>query len=170
MNRMSSGSGERRPCLPGWEQRPTDGLPRNLVAKAHGVSAWQYGPTCVLSALVDAELPDKSGTGPTWHISVSRMGKRPKDHDLRRALRAFQMQEAEEDNHHPGNARHFFLSVDPAHRTDCECKETEDRLTEPDGYRWQNPKPGHGECRGCELAQVTGRPCPIHGAEPEVRP
>lgn len=119
----------------------------------------------VISSLIKAELPDRSGIGLQWLVSVSRAaGRRPAPVDLRRALRAFGMQDAEEDNHHPGNARHFFLVVDPAHRVTCECKVDEETVVEPDGYRWQNSREP-GACRGCELTAITGRPCPIHAAE-----
>ena len=37
-------------------------------------------------ALELAELPDRSGTGPQWHVSVSRLGKRPRPADVRAAL------------------------------------------------------------------------------------
>jgi hypothetical protein len=120
----------------------------------------------VISSLVDADLPDGSGVGPQWHVSVSARGKRPDDRQVRRALKAFGLVGAEEDNHHPGIARHFWRPVDPAHRVDCKCKATEEIITEADGYRWTNPKTSTTEtCRGCDIAPVTGKPCPIHGAK-----
>jgi len=153
---------ERRPSLPGWVELPLPLVPTALRASL-AVSAWKNGTTVVISSLENAELPDRSGVGPQWQISVSRMGKRPKPHDVRRALRAFGMVGAEEDNHHPGVARHFWVPVDAAHRVDCQCKEDEHMVTEPDGYQWTNPK--DGPCRGCELAELTGSPCPLHPAE-----
>ena len=79
------------------------------------------------------------------------------------------MLDAEQDNHHPGGACHFFQPVDPARRRDCECKVTEVVVTEPDGYQWTNPS--DGPCRGCELGKlIPSKPCPLHpageGAEP----
>ncbi len=72
---------------------------------------------------------------------------------------------AEEDNHEPGNARHFFVPVDKAKRGICECKTTEEVHVEPNGHTWTNPRPETGEaCRGCETAHITGNACPIHGA------
>jgi hypothetical protein len=124
---------------------------------------FRSGPISVLSSIQLAELPGGNGAvGPTWLVSVSHRGKRPKPHHVARALRAFGMTEAEEDNHHPGNSRHYFLPVDPAFRGVCECKTTEDVIVERDGYRWTNPK--NGPCRGCEGTALTGRPCPIHTA------
>lgn len=130
-------------------------------------SRWRSGPIIVISALEDAQLPGapEGTTGPQWHISISCDGKRrPKPHHIRRALRAFDMVGAEIDNHHPGLAQHFWKPLDPAYRTNCECKETEATITEPDGYTWTNPHPETGEeCRGCEYARAFGRPCSIHG-------
>lgn len=130
-------------------------------------SAWLFGHVAVISALVNAELPDGSGElGPQWHISITRKRRRPKDTDVRRALRAFGMVGAEEDNHHPGYARHFWLPVDPARRVDCECKAEETTIVEADGYRYTNPH-DPAECRGCDFQRLTGKPCPLH-AEPAV--
>ncbi len=151
------------------ERFPKDGawrpLPNAPVVVPGGnivtASGWQSGLVRVISALELAELPDRSGVGPQWHVSISRAGKRPKPTDVRRALRAFGMVGAEEDNHHPGNARHFWLVVDPAHRVDCECKEDEITIVEPDGYKWTNP-PDAAACRGCEFEQTIGTPCPLH--------
>lgn len=127
-------------------------------------SVYERGPVRVISALEVAEYPDGSGeSGPQWHVSISRGGRRPKPKEVARALRAFGLVGAEEDNHHPGNARHFWLPVDPGRRVDCECKVTEETIVEPDGYRWTNPRPGDGPCRGCEIGPLTGRPCPVHG-------
>lgn len=154
---MASPLRERRPDS-GWQEIPCpwtiEGLSR---------SAWESGPLRVLSALIEADLPDGAGVGLQWHVSISRKGRRPREKDLRRALRAFGMVEAEEDNHHPGVARHFFLPVDPMHRVDCECKRSDEQIVEPDGYRWSNSR--QGTCRGCEIAPLTGRPCSLHQQE-----
>jgi len=134
-----------------------------LQPKPISASAWQCGPICVISSLVLAEAPDGKGDAiPQWHVSIASVGRRPKPHHVRKALRAFGIEAAEEDNHEPGNARHFWLPVDPARRVDCECKTTETVITDPDGYRWSNPV--DGPCRGCEMAPITRRPCPLHGA------
>jgi hypothetical protein len=134
-------------------------------AHAH-VFEHRHDGTRVLSALELAEAPDGScETIPQWHISISQQGHRPDADVVDRALRAFDMVGADEDNHHPGIARHFWLPVDPARRVECECKTTEDTVVDRDGYAWTNPKPETGEaCRGCEIAPITKKPCPIHGA------
>lgn len=156
---------EKLPALPGWTE--VDGAERMLRPGCWAVSAWQNGSTCVVSALEIAEYPDGKGVGPQWHVSVSRAGPvkngRPHTHDMRRARRAFGMQRAEEDNHHPGIANHLWLPVDPAHRVDCQCKEDEAIVVEADGYTWTNPR--DGACRGCEFAGLVGRPCQLHAAE-----
>jgi hypothetical protein len=150
---------ERRPrtneWLPARDNRPR--CPGVLAT-----SAWACGPIYVLSELIEADLPDGSGVGPQWLVSISMRSKRPKRHHVRKALRAFGMTDAEEDNHHPGNARHFFMPVDPAHRVDCECKTDESVITDPDGYKWSNDVED-GKCRGCEFERLSGKPCPLHG-------
>lgn len=145
---------ERRPG-PDWLEVP---YPPQARAPGHiAGSAWVFGHVCVISALTNAELPDGSGElGPQWHISITRKRKRPKETDVRRALRAFRLVGAEEDNHHPGNARHFWLPV-----VDCECKAEEATIVEPDGYTYTNPH-DPAECRGCDLERLIGRPCPLH--------
>lgn len=125
-------------------------------------SAWVSGPVFVISTLIECDLPDGAGVGLTWHLSLTRKGKRARPTDARRVLRAFDLVGVEEDNHHPGQARQFFQPVDPAHRVSCECKTSEEQIVEPDGFRWSNPRPGQGACRGCELEDVMGVPCRLH--------
>lgn len=144
------------------ERRPS-GHEWSRVAVSPTGSTWRSGPITVVSTLDLAELPDRAGAGLQWHVSITRGGRRPHATDVRRALRAFRMVGAEEDNHHPGAARHFWIVVDRAHRVECECKEDEVTVVEPDGYRWQNPEDA-AECRGCEWQLITGKPCSIHGA------
>lgn len=144
---------ERHPAAAGWT--------RVSAAPAGTGSVWRSGPITVVSTLDQAELPNRSGIGPQWHVSITRKGTRPHATDVRRALRAFRMVGAEEDNHHPGAARHFWVVCDPAHRVSCECKEDEVTVTDPDGYRWQNPEDA-AECRGCEWERMTGKPCRLH--------
>jgi hypothetical protein len=158
---------ERRPPAP-WVELDARLILPEIRAAAIAASLWQNGTTFVLSTLVDAELPDRSGRGLQWHLSVTRRKRgdlhrqpeRPEPEDVRRARRAFGLAETEEDNHHPGVARHFWMPVDPAKRVECECKTDETTVVEGDGYRWTNPK--EGPCRGCELAALTGTPCTVH--------
>lgn len=157
---------ERLPC-PGWRPMP---VPLSALGEGQH-SGWTDGRLRVISSLIVAEMPDGDGTGPQWHVSITDRGERPNERQCRRALKAFGMWPAEEDNHHPGHARHFWRPVDPARRVDCECKVDEPVHVEPDGYRWSGSRT---ECRGCELERLLAKagrptPCPIHGA-PEVTP
>lgn len=157
----------RYPIGSGW-QRVRASIQRDANVVDRGV--WCDGRATVISDLTMADLPDGSGVGPQWHVSVAGRtkggaAKRPKPHVVRSALRAFRMTEAEEDNHHPGNARHFWLPMDPQHRVDCECKTDEAVIVDADGYAWTNPHEGAGECRGCELERLTGKRCPLHAKE-----
>jgi hypothetical protein len=150
---------ERQPNGGEWLPVPVNA---ELRAQSVSVSAWQSGPIRVISSLTRADAPDGSGPTMQWHVSVSNNGKRPKPHHLRRALRAFSLVGSEEDNHHPGNARHFWLPLDPSKRVDCECKTDEVVVVDPDGYKWTNPHEA-AKCRGFEFAREPhGRPCPIH--------
>lgn len=154
---------EKWPSRRGWEKIPTPPTVRQASVVA---SMWQSGRISVVSALSMADAPNGSGKViPQWHVSVSRFGKRPTDRDVERARDAFGFRGWEEDNHHPGGARHFWQPVDPGERVDCECKATEETITDPDGYRWTNPTNGE-PCRGCELQGLTGKACPLHMSKP----
>lgn len=156
-----SNLGEATPAGDGWERVEWRGPPP--PPNARFFSAWRRGRCFVISTLDFAELPTGKGIGLQWQISISHHRERPGPKEVRRALIAFNMVGAEEDNHHPGIARHFFMPVDPAHRVDCECKTTEEVRREPDGYTWTNPRPESGEkCRGCEISALTLKACPIH--------
>ena len=124
-------------------------------------SAWTYGKIRVLSSLSTMERPGTPEPGPTWLISITRRGQRPTPADVRKALRAFGMTGAEEDNHGSGNARSFFLVVDPAFRGICECKSAESVIVEGDGYTFSvDDDPAN--CGGCDMERLHGRPCPRH--------
>jgi hypothetical protein len=156
---------EPQPRGPAWRRLP---VPEDLRYDRRRLaqSVWSDGRVLVISSLIDAELPDGSGVGLQWHVSVSQHGKRPKPRELDRARRAFGIVGWEEDNHHPGNARHYFRPVDPSKRVDCECKANETVVVERDGYRWTNPT--DEPCRGCELEKLLGdrgKPCPLHPKE-----
>lgn len=154
---------ERKPRGAGWlhVHHPVDGRP---AEGEFARSIWRYGKILAISAVGNFEMPDGDGVGLQWHVSISRSGRRPSPADVRKALRSFGMEGAEEDNHEPGNARHFWLVVDPARRVACQCKTDEDVIVEPDGHRWTNPKPETGEaCRGCLTSPITGQLCPLHG-------
>jgi hypothetical protein len=143
-----------------WE--PPADVRRKMADVAISFSWWRQRAILVCSALENAEAPDGRGDAiPQWHVSISKRHEPPTLKVARDVLRDFGMLDAEEDNHHPGHARHFFLPVDPSRRVDCECKATEKTIIEPDGYKWTTPV--DGTCRGCELEALIGRPCSLHG-------
>ena len=113
---------ERQPHGSGWARIP---VPESVKAVAAISSAWTFGKITGISSLVYADLPDGAGVDPQWFISVTRSGGRPTASDVRKAQRSFRMVGTEEDNHHPGHARHFWLPCDPAHRVACQCKTDE---------------------------------------------
>jgi len=172
-----------RECRPtktsGW--RPARGFnPRMLESLPMSVSAWIRRDVFILSAFELAEAPDGTGEAiPQWHVSISTRNdkgdhpsKRSSDEEVRQTLAGFGMTGAEEDNHHPGVARHFWMPVDPARRRDCECKVTEKVITEPDGYRYSEKIV---TCAGCELevamnARGIAKPCERHQRDLIVGP
>lgn len=137
-----------------WDRLPPD--PRVPQAERY-----TYAGLTVLSELgMKVEAPDGSKDMiPQWLVTVSKNGRRVSDADVARVRRAFDMEEAEEDNHFPGVSRAFFLVVDPARRVACECKVGDVVVTEADGYQWSNdPK----DCQGCAYERSYGKPCPVH--------
>lgn len=88
---------------------------------------------------------------PQYHVSISSPSsvcgleltpRRPVDHECQAVLAEMGMRGAEEDNHEPGLARHFWRLCEaaPDEAMGCECKETEETVVEPDGHRWQRPR------------------------------
>ena len=158
----------RVPVGIGWRLLGTTRDPRTGAP----LFGWRHAATStqVLSSLVVAELPRGGATGPQWHVSVvdrsAETPARPSEEQTLLTRCAFDLLTAEEDNHHPGAARQFWLPVEPAERRDCECKETEVQVVDADGYRWSNDP---ASCRGCELERTMAavgqtRSCPLHTA------
>lgn len=136
-----------------WDRLPHD-------HRVPHVERFSYAGLLVLSEINDMEAPDGSKESiPQWLVTVSKNGKRVSDDDLDRVRRAFGMEQAEEDNHHPGVSRALFLCVDPDRRATCECKADESTVVEPDGYTWSNDV---NDCRGCEYERLRGKPCAVH--------
>lgn len=130
---MTSQLREREPSGVGWARLPAPQCTRRPGVVS--ISGWRYGRIFVLSSLNMMEMPDGRGdVGAQWHISVTRLAARPGPAQVLKALRAFRMEQAEEDNHHPGLARNFMLVVDPARRVACQCKADEQLVREP-AYR-----------------------------------
>lgn len=165
MSATSAGGMPRRAEGLGWTYLTT------LNLGGQSADAWIHLATStqVLSSLQMAEQPRSGTTGPQWHVSIvdrsEREPRRPSSRQVALARCAFGMLEAEEDNHHPGAARQFWMPLDPSERVDCECKTEEVVVREADGFEWTNPK--DGACRGCDLERAmqrlgSSRPCPIH--------
>lgn len=91
--------------------------------------------------MIDAQ----GGARPEWHIAISMMGWRPTAEIVESTLKDFDAIDFEEDNHVSGNARHFWLPIDPQFRKLCYCKETEKPVTEgefvyrPDDHEGKAP-------------------------------
>lgn len=130
----------------------------------------------VCSTLEHSILPGTDDeVGPQWHLSVSKAvphlykgmpsrANRPSDADMARVIDAFRVPGGEEDNHHPGVARHLWCPVVEQYRTTCECKLSEATVVEADGYRWTTE--AGEECRGCQYGRMfPSMPCTVHGAE-----
>jgi len=159
----------RRPVGLGWRlvgRFPDPATGAVLLGWVHKASFTQ-----VLSSLVIADLPKSGKPGPQWNVSIvgrpeGGAPQRPTAAQVALARCAFDILTAEEDNHMPGAAAHFWLPVDPSERVECECKSTEVQVVEADGYRWSNDA-DPTNCRGCELERAMRRIgktqlCPIH--------
>lgn len=142
---------------------------RPPVALIADATTWRsHDGIVVLSALSIAPLPGTDDLhGPSWHLSVSHFGQRPTPEQTLTAIEAFAMPAYDEDNHHPGIARHLWCPVDEEYRNACECKLTEDLIVDGD-YEWTNDTTQ--PCRGCAYADLAGAPCPIHGYQPTHAP
>lgn len=156
--------GEKLPGkLSGWifDKHRTKAMP--FDHKAIGLSVWKRSGVVVISALENAHAPDGSlDVIPQWHLSVSHSGARASDEVVRQTLASFDMTGTEEDNHHPGTARHFWMPVDPRRRVECECKSDETITVEPDGYTWSHDP--EQECPWCTMIKIgkTDIVCPNH--------
>lgn len=130
--------------------------PTSTTWRRVGADTYTDGELVVVSTLeVIAEWQGVADV-PQWYVSVSRLARdrRPSDREVRRVHKVFRMRGSEEDNHVPGVARHFWLVVDPALRVDCECKDAEDTLAEPDGFAWQEDKGADHEATRDEWARA----------------
>lgn len=157
----------RRPGKDWFRQRA---LERRFAHSGGGelydLSIWMRRRILAISTCVHAEAPNGVGSIPQWHISFTNEGRRCTDEEVRMSLASFRLTGADEDNHEPGMARHFWMPLDPKRRVDCECKTTEKVMIEPDGHKWTTPVDDR-ECYGCkhevEMAAVgVARPCPVH--------
>lgn len=150
---------------------PLRGFSRAKTRRGGYGNAWRsHDGLLVVSTLEQSVLPGGDGAiGPQWLVSVSRHEGgldarcRVTPADVERVVAAFDMPAFDEDNHHPGVARHLWCPVDERYRSACECKTTERTIV--DGtYAWTTDV--DGPCRGCDYARDFGLPCPLHATRP----
>jgi len=131
---------EKRPKTAMWKREPTPNVSPRVREGIEVVSSWwRLGSLRVLSGMDGMKSAVDKSTVPHWHVSVSRIGGHPSDADVAVVRKAFGMNDAEEDNHEPGRARHLFLAIDPAHRAPCECNTAEMTIVEANGHVWKSP-------------------------------
>jgi hypothetical protein len=96
----------------------------------------------VLSSAIVAEYRGEPCRHNHVSVAVADHTRRPTDPELAMVRADFDMADAEEDNHSPGNARHLFLPLHIARGTVgvCDCKDDEEQVVESDGYTWSRGK------------------------------
>lgn len=113
-----------------------------LYSVRRDYTAFQKGTLCALSSVCfieDEHLPPHW----EWLVSFSGLGVfRLNSLEIKECLKDFGIEEWEEDNHEPGNARKFWRAVDPQYRKPCPCK-NEIIITEGD-YQYSINKENHG--------------------------
>lgn len=94
----------------------------------------------VISAVEVARDPHDIDKGPEYHISVSRNQQRCTRNEARFVLKAFDMEDADEDNHVPGGfVRNFWKPVaENLIGHICPCKDDEPAMVEDKGdFVWR---------------------------------
>lgn len=103
---------------------------------------WRNDRLGVVSGFGDMEY--QGIVVPHFHVSASVIGhdRRPTNDELAVVRKAFDMEDAEEDNHHPGRIRNLFRPVHLPRGTAgiCDCKANEETVTEADGFQWQRQR------------------------------
>jgi hypothetical protein len=126
--------------------RPESDWTRGVDVHVPGEVCCSYGNGTlgVLSAYGDMEY--RGLVVPHFHVSVSAPGqdRRPTDDETELVRRDFDMEDAEEDNHHPGRIRNLFRPIHLPKGTVgiCDCKENEEIVTEADGFQWSRAVDG----------------------------
>jgi hypothetical protein len=142
---------KRPPAWASWNDLGPRPLPGDPF-----VHVWTRGRLTVFSTLAWTLFQGVE----MWHfmISVSARGKYATDDEVARALRDFDMQPADEDNHESGaGIRKWFLpcSWEPGDPSVCECKATEQTVVEPSGYKWQAPVDADLDAKRVEQAAIN---------------
>lgn len=118
-----------------WEMLPA------LLHDGETINRWRNGTVMACSSRHGAMESKRTGLiVPQLHVSISDDGARASDETIRGVLADFGFEGAEEDNHQPGIARHFWLDEGARVQPECECKKVEETVTEPDGFKWQRPR------------------------------
>lgn len=113
----------------------------SVLIDGETVNRWMNGTVIACASRHAAMKSKKTGLlVPQLHVSISDGGRRATDEVVRGVLADFGFEGAEEDNHHSGMARNFWLDEGATKQPDCECKSTEVTHVEPDGFKWQGPR------------------------------
>jgi len=143
-------SGVAEPRDRGWVEWP---IPLQAFSRglAPGTRAWRRDAAeagayvQVLSSAVEGEY--RGVILPQLHVSaLVRTGpsseRRCTDDEIAEVRRAFDMEDAEEDNHSSSLHRNLFrvLALPRGETSQCGCKEDEETVVEPDGFTYQRPR------------------------------
>lgn len=103
-------------------RRKPQGFGWIMLATNENWTAWQNENICALSSMINV-YDEHQPAHWEWLISFSKNGReRLTDQELLPALKAFDAENFEEDNHENGIARKLWLAVDPKFRKPCPCK------------------------------------------------
>jgi len=129
----------KRPTGTGW----VDGGPTPSTFTFGYPGQYWFFPErgiAVISAVEVASDKDDIDKGPEYHISISRNGGRCDRNESRFVLKAFDMQDSDEDNHVPGGfVRNFWKPVAEKFIGHvCPCKDNEPAVVEDKGdFVWR---------------------------------
>ena len=105
----------RAPILGEWQE-----ITERVAALPNRNTRVFRHPSGIL-ALSDTVVPDESEK-PEYHVSVSFRGGVAGAEVMAYARHAFRLEDAQEDNHGPGVARHLWMACEEADRKpDCHC-------------------------------------------------
>ena len=133
----------KEPRGKGWSIGPDAS---RVVGMGHDAQYWihQDGNILVISAVEVATQEGKENIGPEYHLSMSvqtaRGPQRVRSKDAKWVLRAFDLEDATEDNHVPnGMVRNFWRPVaDRFSGYECPCVDEEPAIIEDKGdYVWR---------------------------------